>query len=65
MTTGKDLRTRWLLLMLRSATSSGYGYDLRRELELRGLSLDPAVLHRSLRDREMPLSAAERRHTAL
>lgn len=52
MTTGKDLRTGWLLLLLSSATSSGYGYDLRRELELRGLSLDAAVLYRNLREME-------------
>jgi PadR family transcriptional regulator PadR len=52
LTTGKDLRTGWLLLMLSSATSSGYGYDLRRELELRGLSLDAAVLYRNLREME-------------
>jgi PadR family transcriptional regulator, regulatory protein PadR len=52
LTTGKDLRTGWLLLMLSGPTSSGYGYDLRRELELRGLSLDPAVLYRNLREME-------------
>jgi len=52
LTTGKDLRTGWLLLMLSSTTGSGYGYDLRRELELRGLSLDAAVLYRNLREME-------------
>ncbi|HEV2058775.1 MAG TPA: PadR family transcriptional regulator [Solirubrobacteraceae bacterium] len=47
---GKDLRTGWLLFLL--STSCSYGYELRRELELRGLSLDAAVLYRSLRDME-------------
>ncbi len=51
MTTHKDLRIGWLLLLLRSSTR-GYGYELRRELGLRGLSLDAAVLYRSLRDME-------------
>lgn len=47
---GKDIRTGWLLLLL--STSRSYGYELRRELTLRGLSLDPALLYRSLRDME-------------
>ena len=51
MSTPKDFRIGWLLLLLRSSTR-GYGYDLRRELSLRGMSLDPAVLYRSLRDME-------------
>ena len=51
MATGKDFRTGWLLFLLRSGTS-GYGYELRRALEERGLALDPAVLYRSLRDME-------------
>lgn len=46
----KDFRTAWLLLLLRCGAS--YGYELRRELELRALVLDPAVLYRSLRDME-------------
>ena len=50
MTTHKDLRIGWLLLLLRS--TRGYGYELRRELGQRGLSLDAAVLYRSLRDME-------------
>ena len=51
MTRGKDLRTGWLLFLLHSSSCS-YGYELRRELDLRGVSLDPAVLYRSLRDME-------------
>jgi DNA-binding PadR family transcriptional regulator len=46
----KDLRTAWLLLLLRDGSS--YGYELRRELGIRALKLDPAVLYRSLRDME-------------
>ena len=52
MTTGKDFRIGWLLFLLRSSASSGYGYDLRRELGLRGVAMDPAVLYRSLREME-------------
>lgn len=53
MTTRKEFRIGWLLLLLSgSDNSSGYGYDLRRELELRGVSLDPAILYRSLREME-------------
>lgn len=51
MATNKDLRTGWLLLLLDNS-DCGYGYELRRELELRGLALDPAVMYRSLRDME-------------
>lgn len=51
MTRGKDLRIGWLLFLL-SGRSCGYGYELRRELGLRGMSLDPAVMYRSLRDME-------------
>lgn len=50
MATRKDFRTAWLLFLLRAGGS--YGYELRRELEPRGLALDPAVLYRSLRDME-------------
>ena len=52
MTTSKELRIGWLLFLLSSSRSSGYGYDLRRELRLRGVALDPAVLYRSLREME-------------
>ena len=52
MTTGKEFRIGWLLFLLGSDSSSGYGYDLRRELRLRGVALDPAVLYRSLREME-------------
>ena len=51
MTRGKDLRVGWLLFLV-GRSSCGYGYDLRRELDLRGVSLDAAVLYRSLRDME-------------
>lgn len=60
MTTGKEFRIGWLLLLLRSASSSGYGYDLRRELRLRGVALDPAVLYRSLREMESRALIASR-----
>lgn len=43
----KDFRTAWLLLLLRNGPS--YGYELRRELELRARDLDPAVMYRTLR----------------
>jgi len=46
----KDLRTAWLLLLLRDGSS--YGYELRRELAVRALDVDPAVMYRSLRDME-------------
>jgi DNA-binding PadR family transcriptional regulator len=46
----KDLRTAWLLLLLRDGSS--YGYELRRELGVRELDVDPAVMYRSLRDME-------------
>ena len=52
MTTGKEFRIGWLLFLLRTSASSGYGYDLRRELRLRGVAMDPAVLYRSLREME-------------
>lgn len=52
MTTGKEFRIGWLLFLLRTSASSGYGYDLRRELGLRGVTMDPAVLYRSLREME-------------
>ena len=59
MTRGKDLRTGWLLFLLASSSCS-YGYELRRELGLRGVSLDPAVLYRSLRDMESRALIASR-----
>jgi DNA-binding PadR family transcriptional regulator len=59
LTRGKDLRTGWLLFLLDSSSFS-YGYELRRELDLRGLSLDPAVLYRSLRDMESQALIASR-----
>lgn len=46
----KELRTAWLLLLLRDG--AGYGYELRRELGIRAIELDPAVLYRSLREME-------------
>ena len=46
----KHLRTAWLLLLLRGGAS--YGYELRRELAVRAIELDPAVMYRSLRDME-------------
>jgi DNA-binding PadR family transcriptional regulator len=53
LTTGKEFRIGWLLFLLSSRlSSSGYGYDLRRELDLRGLVLDPAVMYRTLREME-------------
>jgi PadR family transcriptional regulator len=52
LTTGKDFRIGWLLFLLRGGLGSGYGYDLRRELGLRGLVLDPAVMYRTLREME-------------
>jgi DNA-binding PadR family transcriptional regulator len=52
LTTGKEFRIGWLLLLLDSGLSSGYGYDLRRALGQRGLALDPAVMYRTLRDME-------------
>ncbi len=51
MASGKDLRIAWLLFLLDSRTCS-YGYELRRELDRRGQTLDPAVLYRSLRKME-------------
>lgn len=46
----RDLRTAWLLLLLRDG--SNYGYELRRELGVRAMSLDPAVMYRTLREME-------------
>jgi PadR family transcriptional regulator PadR len=46
----KDLRTAWLLLLLRAEPS--YGYVLRRELGARGLEIEPGTLYRSLRELE-------------
>ena len=46
----KDLRTAWLLLLLRVEPS--YGYVLRRELGARGLEIEAGTLYRSLRDLE-------------
>lgn len=46
----KDLRTAWLLLLLRAAPS--YGYMLRRALRERGIEIEPGSLYRSLRELE-------------
>lgn len=46
----RDLRTAWLLLLLRDG--SGYGYELRRELDALAMKLDPAVMYRTLREME-------------
>lgn len=46
----RDLRTAWLPLLLRDG--SNYGYELRRALGARAMSLDPAVMYRTLRDME-------------
>lgn len=46
----KDILTGWLLFLL--SMRSSYGYELRRDLGLRGLSLDPALMYRTLRDME-------------
>lgn len=46
----KDLRTAWLLLLVRSEPS--YGYVLRRELADRGLEIEPGTLYRALRELE-------------
>lgn len=48
--TPKDLRTAWLLLLLRA--EPGYGYALRRELGARGLEVEPGALYRNLRELE-------------
>ena len=46
----KDLRTAWLLLLLRVEPS--YGYVLRQELAARGLEIEPGTLYRALRELE-------------
>lgn len=46
----KELRTAWLLFLLRSEPS--YGYMLRRELGARGLDVEPGTLYRNLRELE-------------
>jgi PadR family transcriptional regulator PadR len=46
----KDLRTAWLLLLLRAEPS--YGYVLHRALSERGLEVEPGSLYRSLRELE-------------
>lgn len=43
----RELLAGWLLLQLDAGAT--YGYDLRRALDARGLSLDPAVMYRMLR----------------
>jgi PadR family transcriptional regulator PadR len=48
--TPKDLRTAWLLQLLR--TEPGYGYMLRQALGARGHDIEPGSLYRSLRDLE-------------
>lgn len=50
MSTPKDFRQAWTLLLLRSGSS--YGYELRRELRQRELKVDPAVMYRTLREME-------------
>ncbi len=46
----KELRTAWLLLLLRE--EPGYGYVLRRELRRRGFEVEPGTLYRTLRELE-------------
>lgn len=46
----KELLTAWLLMMLEAGAN--YGYELRRELDARRLSIDPSVLYRTLRQLE-------------
>lgn len=69
MATQKDFRIAWILLLLRNGSS--YGYELRRQLGLRALKLDPAVMYRTLRELEgagfisscwMASDAGPRRH---
>lgn len=43
----KGLLTAWLLLLLRDGAT--YGYNLRRELQARGMRTDPAAMYRLLR----------------
>lgn len=43
----KGLLTAWLLLLLRDGAT--YGYNLRRELQGRGMRTDPAAMYRMLR----------------
>ena len=46
----KELRTGWLLLLLRKRPS--YGYMLRRDLHNRGFPVEPSMLYRTLRELE-------------
>lgn len=46
----KGLLTAWLLLLLRDGAT--YGYNLRRELQGRGMRTDPAAMYRMLRSCE-------------
>ena len=46
----RELLTAWLLVLLESGAS--YGYDLRRELDAREISIDPSALYRALRKLE-------------
>ena len=46
----KGLLTAWLLLLLRDGAT--YGYNLRRELQGRGIRTDPAAMYRMLRSCE-------------
>ncbi len=48
--TPKDLRTAWLLLLLRAEPS--YGYVLRRALHERGIDVEAGSVYRSLRELE-------------
>lgn len=43
----RGLLTAWLLLLLRDGAT--YGYNLRRELQVRGMKADPAAMYRMLR----------------
>lgn len=44
---GRGLLTAWLLLLLRDGAT--YGYNLRRELQARGMRADTAAMYRMLR----------------
>ena len=43
----REVLTGWLLLMLDRGPT--YGYELHRELEVKGVDVDPAMLYRTLR----------------
>lgn len=46
----RGLLTAWLLLLLRDGAT--YGYNLRRQLQVRGMQADPAAMYRMLRSYE-------------